>query len=151
MRKIIFIIFSVIILGFIGRCIYMVACVSCTIPHIKDYEYAGRLTKFESGLHNQIHDHKDISFKNMDTVGDKDTGYAYDINIQFKDSLLYNLRYEAISNNKIVIGLIGALDLKTNKGGYGIKADGMNELLKEFDRRVLRPLKDEQHIELKAK
>ncbi|MBE9667420.1 hypothetical protein ACFQZN_00880 [Mucilaginibacter boryungensis] len=87
----------------------------------------------------------------MDTVGDKDTGYAYDINIQFKDSLLYNLRYEAISNNKIVIGLIGALDLKTNKGGYGIKADGMNELLKEFDRRVLRPLKDEQHIELKAK
>jgi hypothetical protein len=47
MRKVIFIVFAVVFLGFIGRCVYMVLCISCPTPEIKVYEYSRGMNDLE--------------------------------------------------------------------------------------------------------
>jgi len=137
----------------IGRCFYMVACISCTIPHIKDYKCAGTVNGFEIALKSLANNHRNITYKIRDTVGTKDVGFAYDIDINLTDSVnsfLYNIRCEGSPGGKLAVGLIGAFDLNHKKGGYGLKANGIEEVLRVFDTNILTPLSSEQHLKLQA-
>lgn len=130
----------------------MIACISCTNPHIKDYEAVGNTRKFEIALGNLTRDHRYLTYKMTDTVGDKDVGFAYYIDlkrINGIDTLLYNIRYEENHQNTLTVGLVGAFDLSKGTGGYGITANGMADIIKVFDTEILKPLSEEQHITIK--
>ncbi|MEO6522548.1 MAG: hypothetical protein ABIN91_12770 [Mucilaginibacter sp.] len=85
-------------------------------------------------------------------VGDSKDGFAYDFSI--KDSITNDsasIRYEEGYKSdlkKVKISVIGIFNTKTYKGGYGIKADGMKELLSNFDKYFIMPLKQQPNVKL---
>lgn len=62
MRKITVIVCGLILLGFVGTCVYFVGGVSATYPPIKKYQYGASVSQFEKAfqhyvsLHANFHD-----------------------------------------------------------------------------------------------
>jgi hypothetical protein len=145
MKKILVYSVGVIILFYVGTCIYQVACISCTIPHINEYEYKGSVNSLFAALKKNSVQHPGMTVANTGTVGDKNSGYAYymDINTKHKEhQMKFDIKVEPNDNGlRTNISLIGAFDITNNTGGYGKKADGMDTLLKIFNSKVLIPLR----------
>jgi hypothetical protein len=81
-----------------------------------------------------------------DILGNKSNGFAYDITLKMKyDShdLLYDIKVKSKlkKDSKCELLLIGAHDLTSNTGGYGINATGMKVLLNYFKSEIIIPLR----------
>jgi hypothetical protein len=133
-----------------GGCLYFVGGVSATTPPIMQYKFKGSANQFKDGLYNQLKLDTSIKYKNEETIGDKEHGYAYRITVnQCRNGFCneYGLQYED-EKAGTRISLISAFDEGYKHGGYGIKAIGMQKLLTQFETDVLNPLKSEQKINL---
>jgi hypothetical protein len=157
MSKIIYIITGLILIGFIGTCIYFVAGVSSTFPPIKKYEFTGRVNDLLSGIKKYNADNPNVTLKITDTTGNKDNGYGIYMDIEIKSvtsDIVYNLECEKNNNDgeaaKTLIQLIGAFNAKNYKtGGYGINATGVKNMVKDFDEGFLVNLQKQQKMSIK--
>ena len=93
---------------------------------------------------------KYVAFKITDTTGNKKIGYAIYMRIETK-----NIEYQLMSEeqnadgnlSKITISLLSAID-KARNIGYSKGAKGIDALVDNFDSLVLKPLKNNQHIQI---
>jgi hypothetical protein len=148
-KTVVYLIGSGIIILFliIGICIYFTANISATLPPIREYVYEGEALQLIAKMDSLAAKQSGTVFKVDDTVGNKSIGYAYEIIVTFKngpDSLSYELKCFNTNQMKLKTKLqvIGAHDLASHIGGYGIKADGMKILLDKFDSHIIIPLKN---------
>ncbi len=157
MSKIIYIIPGLILIGFIGICIYFVAGVSSTFPPIKKYEFAGSVNDLLSGIKKYNADNPNVTLIITETTGNKDNGYGIYMDIEIKSvtsDIVYNLECEKNNNDgeaaKTLIQLIGAFNTKNYKiGGYGIKGTGVKNMVKDFDEGFLVKLQKQQKMSIK--
>jgi hypothetical protein len=140
---------SVIILGFVGTCIYFVAGVSAVLPPIKIYDYSGNMVQFLKKIKSVSDSNPNICIMNGETVGNKANGYAYEITIRLKNidrNIEFNIKYEESdsrsASHKGIINLIGAFDLTHNLGGYGIDGKGVKDLVNLFEIYILPKLRN---------
>lgn len=127
---------------FVYVAIYFVAGISDTFPPIRVYNCSGTVTEFEAGIDKISKNEKGITYKITDTVGSKDVGFATHMTLvitSVKRSIEYDIKYEN-NYNQIKLALIMANDRASKLGGYGIKADGMYELLSVFEKRIIEGL-----------
>ena len=129
-------------------CIYFTANISETIPPIRKYGYKGSAHQLIDKIDSLAQNNSKIIFKVDEILGNKSRGYSYAISITIKDSsknLLYDLMCSSIHEVKFKtkLQLIGAHNLINHTGGYGIKSDGINELLREFNSNIIVPLQEE--------
>jgi len=138
----------VAVITLLGYFVYFVGGVSAVLPPIKNYEYNGDaiqlITKIK--VFTILSKQPKLIFNVDEVVGNKYNGYAYETTLAIKDSnqnLLYDLKFSDVGKSKLKakIKLIGAHNLKTNAGGYGITADGMNTLLQQLNLYIIAPLK----------
>jgi len=154
MHKIILVITGLIVVGFVGTCIYFVGGVSATIPPIKKYEFSGSVDQLLSGIQKFALTDSDITFQITERTGNKQNGYGtyFDIKIKIDTSIMeYNLECEKSSKGKDVvktlIQLIGAHnEMNYAVGGYGINGTGVKSMVKDFEIQFLGKLKIQQHI-----
>jgi hypothetical protein len=133
-----------------GGCLYFVGGVSATFPPIRTYNYQGSPAQLVAGIKNLSHSDTGVSYEITSTVGSADIGLATYMTVMFKTTkrnIEYELKYES-EDSHTKIGLIKAYDQEHNIGGYGIKATGMNEILKVFEKDFLEKLKIKQGIVL---
>ncbi|TWR26550.1 hypothetical protein FPZ43_15465 [Mucilaginibacter pallidiroseus] len=119
--------------------IYFVVGISDTFPPIRVYNCSGRVSEFEAGIDKISKTEKNITYKITDTVGSKDNGFAMHMTIiitSAKRSIEYNIKYES-NDTQTKLALIMANDWASKLGGYGIKADGMYELLSVFEKKII--------------
>ncbi len=143
-----------IIIDLIYVC-YFAINVSATLPPIKMYKYIGNTTRLITGLKSYSISDSRFKLTSIDTTGGKDSGFSYEIIIditQDHEKLRYDLKCEDLNSTtqSVDIALIGAHDLTNDKGGYGLKAQGMNRLIKLFDKDVIIPLKNKFGIEINS-
>jgi hypothetical protein len=158
MRKAIIIIIGLVLIGFIGTCIYFVAGVSATIPPIKKYQYSGSVNQLLSGIKEYSATNPNVSLKITDTAGNKEIGYAIYMDVEVKGltgDILYNLKCEKSDNDvepaQTLIQLIGVFNTKNYKiGGYGIKGIGVKSMVKDFDTGFLVDLQKQQNMSIKS-
>jgi hypothetical protein len=154
MKKALILAVVLVALVYIGQLVYKTLCISCTIPPVKEYRYKGSVADLVKGLRAIASSNKKIQFEITDTLDYKSGGdaYAMIVNVNYSDQVLrYDLIGEDISSStsdlKTRIKLTGANNITTNKGGYGINADGIQEVLNEFRLFILEPLA-KQNIQL---
>jgi hypothetical protein len=133
---------------------YFTSGVSATFPPIKQYEYEGNINQLINKTKDFVSTQPNLSFKIDETFGNESSGFVYEMIIKIKNNshdLLYELKCESMNNakSKTLLKLIGAHDLTNDKGGYGMKADGMATLLGIFDSDVVIPLKNNNMVTLK--
>jgi len=145
-------IIGVILIGFIGRCVYMVLCISCTTPPIKTYEYKGSVAQFAISVEKLTLSNNDIEVKisRRDSSNKVDDG-GRDMEIAIKkdtDNVIYGLVCEQDAHNT-QIEMVSAI--KNNiHGGYSATAPEVKELLNNFENDFLVRLKNQQHVVLKS-
>ena len=150
--KIIAIIIGLILVGLIGRCFYMIACISCTYPPIKEWAYHGSVDQLGSSIQKFIVSNPAVSVKisRRDSSSLEDNGDR-DMEIKIKkdtSNLTYGLVCDQGTNNT-EIKLVSAF--RNNKyGGYTGDAPGVKELLNDFENDFLVKLMKEQHIVFKS-
>lgn len=154
MKKAIFFIVGLIVLIYVGKCTYQTLSISSTIPVIKEYTCNGNVDFLIANIKKYVSAHPSISFKVTGVVGDKESGLGYQITIRFKSNnhdLTYDIKCEDDKlKDKFITSLkiIAAHDLTTGTGGYGVKADGMSELINSFNSDILIPMQHEQNIKI---
>ena len=116
--------------------IYFISEVSSVIPPIKEYSYTGSVEQFISN----ISKNPKLQVKIIDTVGDKQSGFAVYVEIQHSEKT-YQLKCQEdylkehyISN----IRLISAFNFERREGGYTHDSKGMGDLLNDFESVVLK-------------
>jgi len=140
--------------GLIGRCVYMVLCISCTYPPIATYEYTGSVDDLAVSLKKFAASNPEITFKfsRRDSTAQKDNGDR-DLDIEFKrDSSI--ISYGLVCNqgqNTTEVELTSAFSHNNTYGGYGIKAPGVNKFLVYFEKDLLVRFKNQEHIDLVPK
>ncbi len=157
MRKAIIIIIGLILMGSIGIWVYFVAGVSSTFPPIKKYQFTGNVSQLLSGIKEYTAINPNVSLKITDTTGDKERGYGIYFDVVEKRStgdILYNLECEKDNDDgeptKTLIKLIGVFNTKNYKiGGYGIKGNGVKDMVKDFDAGFLVNLQKQQKMLIK--
>lgn len=144
MLKVLYIIFGVALIMCIGTCLYFVAGVSATLPPIKQYDYEKNFNQFKSGMNEVVAANKNISYEITDTTGDAKTGYRFYISVFIKEekrTLEYHVYYDKtdflFKKNKTQLCLIFAYDQTHRLGGYGIKAFGIDNLIRVFEQKVM--------------
>ncbi|MCR8562021.1 hypothetical protein KXD93_30485 [Mucilaginibacter sp. BJC16-A38] len=154
MKKTIFVIIGLIALIYVGKCTYQTLSISSTIPVIKEYTCNGNVDFLIANIKKYVSAHPSISFKVTGVVGDKDSGLGYQITISFKSNnhdLTYDIKCEDNKmKDKVIttLKIIAAHDLTSGTGGYGVKADGMSELINSFTSAILTPMQYEQNIKV---
>ena len=140
-------ILGLILLGFVGTCIYFVAGVSDVFPPIKIYDYPGDMNQLTKQMKSVSALNKNISFTINDTTGDKKIGHNYEITIKFRNidrDIEYQVTYAEsdfrFTSHKSVIEIIGAFDITHNKGGYGMNGE-VKDLVNLFEIYILPKLK----------
>jgi hypothetical protein len=151
MRKGSIIVVGLILLFFIGKCIYFVGGVSSTIPPIKAYLYRGSVDQFGEALEKYAASNSDRGFRISHLAGSGDI----DLQIHTTDKhLAFGLMCRKVEGVDVInseIDLVEARDMAHNIGGYGINADGMKELLKYFENNILDSLKKNQQVIITSK
>ena len=132
----------------IGRCFYMIACISCTSPPIKTYIYSGNVEKFQRSLEVIFNNNPDILYKfsRRDSSNKVDDG-GRDVEIFIKKDTS-TLEYGLVCDqhpSKTEIKLVSAFSQEYTYGGYSSEANGVSELVKDFDLHFIAPLR-KQHI-----
>ena len=146
------VIIGLICVGFIGRCFYMVAYISCTSPPIKIYEYYGDISQLNSSFESFVVIHPNTSFKfsRRDSSAKTDDGDR-DLEIQVRnnvDTLTYGFVCE---KNKSSISLEMVSAFKNNRyGGYIAGAPNISKLVDSFENNIVIKLKKEQYTDLKS-
>jgi hypothetical protein len=154
MKKTIIIVLGLILVGFVGTCVYRVLSISSVYPPIKKYVYSGSANQLITGIREYVSTNSNVSFKITDTVGDNNTGYATRVDIELKHQMhyiTYNLQFEEKKDGMIVktsIELLGAYDKTGNIGGYIKEAKGVKPLVDVFESDFLIPLKNKQNINI---
>ena len=148
MHKATIIITGLILLCFVGTCVYFVGGVSATFPPIKKYVYHGGFNQLEKVL--EKYSKLDSSFRFK-----KDTGFN-EIDIDMKRlgaNITYGLICKNLDDDTTVteIDLVMAFDTTNKIGGYGIKADGMKDLLNYFDNNIIARLRKDEHAVIGVK
>jgi hypothetical protein len=155
MRKpftIIAVVVGFMVLGFIGRCFYMVACISCTYPPIKTYEFQGRLNSLGSVLQRFALANPGVTYKfsrRDSTVADN--GYR-DLIVELKHdttTISYGFDCEK-ENNRIKLDLVSAITKAGTFGGYSKNAPGVDALVQYFENDFLQRLKKDDNVIIKA-
>lgn len=141
--KIIVVVFGAAFVFCIGRCFYMVACVSCTSDPIKVYRYNGTVLQFSKSLKAFADLSPNISYKfsRRDSSNLKDDG-GRDLEVVIKKDTA-QLTYGFVCDqekDQTKIKLVSAFNKKYTMGGYGGKGRGMNKLLNYLDDNLLIPL-----------
>lgn len=147
MKKKIILLFGVILLCFIGTCVYFVGNISAQLSPIKKFSYRGDMKELLAKMKILKTTNPNIKITYGSILGNKFNGFAYDIVLTMKynsHDLVYDIKLTSKleQDSKCELFIIGAHDLTAKKGGYGINAAGMKELLIEFESTVLCPLKD---------
>jgi hypothetical protein len=156
MRKIIYIIPGLIVIGFIGTCIYFVAGVSSTFPPIKKYQFSGSVNQLLSGIKEYTSIDRNVTLKITDTTGNERNGYAIYMDVEVKGltgDILYGLKCGKSNDDgepaTTLIQLISAFNAKDYKiGGYGIKGIGVKNMVKDFDTGFLVELQKKQKMSI---
>lgn len=140
-----------IIIGFVGGCLYFVGGVSATIPPIRTYNLSGTVKEFGDALINlsktDTNIKVDISRRDSSQVDDGSRDIAIKL---IKDTTFntYCLVCDPDNDKRSKIKLTSAFDKTNKKGGYGGTAQGVKPLLSDFEIYVLTRLKNIQHIVL---
>ncbi|MDB5136762.1 MAG: hypothetical protein JWP37_3365 [Mucilaginibacter sp.] len=146
--KIISIIVGIVLIGFVGRCIYMVLCISCTTPSIKTYDYNGSMDQFENNLKNFTNSNLNLTYK----VSRRGPG-AYDA----RDIIALNktqsglMRYELVVykfNETTKLDIDCIYDETRNVGGCNTEDKIGKELFERFKSDFLLRFEKGQHITL---
>ena len=150
MKKIFIITICLVPLCLIAFFIYFVTGVSYTSPPIRQYEYLGTTNQLIDGFRKYASTNSDVAFKITDTTGSKKFGYAIYMRIETKN-IEYHLKckeqYADGNLSKITISLGSAID-KARNIGYSKGAKGIDAIVDNFDSNVLKPLKNNQHIQI---
>src|SRR6478735_1615655 len=141
----ILIVISIVLIGSLTYVIYFAYGMTRTIDPIKTYTYDGNAKQFIESLKSYEKSNSAITCDISDTLGNQSNGVAYPIIVDFKndkDTLRFDLKCidTTYSDKSVTLELIGAHNLANNNGGYGLKANGMNELLNNFNAIVITPL-----------
>nr|WP_294792195.1 hypothetical protein [uncultured Mucilaginibacter sp.] len=155
MKKVLVVIVVIIATIYIGQLVYKTLCISCTTPPVKEYTYRGPVADLIAGFKVLASSNEKIKFRISDTLDYKsgEDAYAMTITVNYQNQVI---RYDLIGENlpsstrglETRIKLTGANNLTNNKGGYGIGADGIQEILNEFQLLILEPLAKKQNIEI---
>jgi len=141
MRKLISAVGAVL---FIGACVYFVAGITAVSPPIKTYVYRKSITALKDGLKKIAISNKDLSYHAGDITGDANIGYRYYINVYIKQAnrdLQYTIFYDKtdywFKKNTTQISLVMAYDRTNDLGGYSLKANGIDSLIKIFEQEII--------------
>lgn len=142
------IVIGVVLLFCIGRCVYMVACISCTTPSIKTYNFAGSMDQLENNFKNFAIANSNIQCE-ISRRG-TDPFDARDVKIKIKNwDINCNLVIHDFNNNtKLDIREI--YDYTYKKGGNDANDKNVKELLNKFEKTFLVQLQKDQGIQLKT-
>ncbi|HWZ34617.1 MAG TPA: hypothetical protein VNW51_00580 [Mucilaginibacter sp.] len=142
--RIIIVVFGAAFVFCIGRCFYMVACISCTSDPIKIYSYNGTVSQFGESLKAFADLNPNISYKfsRRDSSNLKDDG-GRDLEVVVKnDTAQFTYGFVCDQEkHQTEVKLVSAFNKKYTMGGYGGKGRGMDKLLNYLDDYFLTPLK----------
>jgi hypothetical protein len=133
----------------VGRCLYMVACISCTPDPIKTYNYSGSMDQLENNFKSFAAANPDIHYG----ASRRGPGHidARDITIKLKindsDIECHLVIYDFNGSTKLDIEEI--FDTTHNKGGNNASDKNVKELLTEFENSFLTRFQKDQKIEFK--
>ena len=145
MKKKFLLIIGVLLLCFIGTCIYLVGNISAQLSPIEKFNYQGDMQELLAKMKVLETTNPNIKISYGSILGNKFNGFAYDIVLKVKynsHNLLYDIKLTSKQDSKCELLIIGAHDLTGKTGGYGINATGMKELLTQFRSTILDPLKN---------
>jgi hypothetical protein len=151
MRKIIFVIAGVIVLFFMGKCFYMVACISCTTLPIKIYGYNGSMDDLEADLKSfdKKHSFVDVSISRRGPGKYDARDVTVNVRLKYK-SVKYTLGIRDF-NNDTELTVDELFDETNKRGGNKEDAPEVKELFKEFKNSFLPQFEREQNTTLKPK
>jgi len=144
----------------IGRCFYMVACISCTPDPVKTYNYPGSMDELEDNFKSFATANPDIdckiSHRGTDSMAVKNNVpadimavAARDITIKQKikgsDIECHLVIYDFNGSTKLDIEEI--FDQSHKRGGNNADDKNVKELLTEFENSFLTRFKKDQHVE----
>ncbi|QHS54536.1 hypothetical protein GWR56_02860 [Mucilaginibacter sp. 14171R-50] len=162
MRKIVIgiaIVGSIVVVAVVCRVLYMIACISCTFPPIREYECACSIERLEVAFSNYSKQKPNIKFKASirDSSNTQVANYR-DIQLALqKDStaISYSFVCDVISEEKTYIKLVSVESFtgkaREYKGGYGINAIGAKELLNDLEKDFLPGFIKDQRISIVAR
>lgn len=148
--KAISIIIGLALVGLVGRCFYMIACISCTYPPIKEYKFEGTVEKFGEALHTLSLGDSHFTYK----ISRRDSTQQHDhgdrdmvVNIKHgNDTIKYDLVCDP-EDGTSHIKLVAAFK-STTYGGYTNESPGVRLLLGIFENDVVKKLKQTAHVVL---
>lgn len=154
MRKSSIIVVGLILLFFIGKCIYFVGGVSATIPPIKTYIYRGSVKQFYVVLEKYALSDSDSKVRILPRGDIINGGRWIDIEmVKNNANVTYSLTCSNVKNGNTSnseIELTYAGDITHNTGGYGIAAVSIKPFLNTFES-ILADLKKNQRIIINPK
>jgi hypothetical protein len=144
------IVVGIILLFCIGKCFYMVACISCTPDPVKTYNYPGTMDQLENNFKMFAEANPDIYYKiSRRGVGLTD---ARDITIKLKinnsDIECHLVIYDFNGSTKLDIDEI--FDNTHKKGDNNENDKNVKELLNRFEKYFLLRFQKDQDIQLKT-
>ncbi len=148
--KITTVIIGIVFVCFIGRCAYMILCISCTTAPIKTYDYTGTMDQFDKKIKQFASANSGVNL----TISSRDNTIkrsARDITIKIKGNP--NVRYDLVLydfNGATKLDLEGIYDETHKTGGINMKDKDVEKLYAGFKADLLPRLSKSQGIVLKA-
>jgi hypothetical protein len=159
--KIAITIVGIVLIGFVGRCVYMVLCISCTPGPLKTYNYSGSMDQLEDNFKRFAAHHQDINFEvsrrgtdSLDKINNISPELkaiaARDIiikqKIDGKDIESHLVIYDFNGSTKLDVEEI--LDNTDKKGVDDANDSNVKKKLKKFEENFLTEFEKDQKIEL---
>jgi hypothetical protein len=147
--KIIVFIIGVVFICFIGRCAYMVACISCTTAPIRTYNYSESMDKLEHTFEKFQTSNPALNIKvSWREISNKYS--ARDVSIKTKiksDSVEYDLViYDFNGATKLDVDAVYDMTKKT--GGNNIDSVATKNIFTDFQNGFLAKFKRDQKVTL---
>lgn len=139
------IVLGLILVVFIGRFFYKVACISCTPPSIKKYKYSGEIAQFESKIKTFAKLNPDMNLKiSYRDSSDKSNTTARDMIIELKNdsaNVLYNISYIQRKSDEFTSVYLDELHDEIHKsGGNDLDSTNVKILFNGFTNKFLQRL-----------
>lgn len=148
---------GLLLLCFVGTCIYFVGGVSATVAPIRKYVYEGNINHFGELLKSYCKFHPEMKYQ-ITARDSSNLNVNYrDIAIDVKegaDSLLFGLDCEESGKEgawNTEMDLVEAINITKLTGGYRAKADGIKPLIDYFERKFVSELNEKQHANIRLK
>jgi len=138
----------------IGRCFYMIACISCTTPDIETYKYAGTMDQLENGFKQYARVNANSSCK-VSWRDNSDNFSARDVNMSIihkLDTIRYQMViYDFNKSTRLGLSCIYKQNDSQSIGGCNLKDHGVESLFKNnFQDQFLIDLQKKENIVLKT-